>query len=105
MKGRTAVFGGTFDPPHIGHVEICEKLKKEYTEVIIKISDIISTVTNVETAKIASENLKKIDHRLTSLTESQTMFKRKLEKLGLKYSKEAGDYIVITEDANNAQSA
>ena len=26
MDGKIAVFGGTFNPPHIGHVEICEKL-------------------------------------------------------------------------------
>ena len=32
MKDKIAVFGGTFNPPHIGHVEICEKLlaRKQY---------------------------------------------------------------------------
>ena len=37
MKGRIAVFGGTFDPPHIGHVEICEKLLAEKRYGIEKI--------------------------------------------------------------------
>jgi len=85
--------------------EACEQARREYNAVIMQVSDIISTVTDSETAKTATEELKNIDHRLTSLTESQTMFKRKLEKLNLKYIKETGEYIVKTEDVNDTQSA
>jgi hypothetical protein len=85
--------------------EAVEQLKREYNEILIKISDIISTVTDAETAKIAAETLKNINHKLTSLPESQTMFKRKLDKLNLKYIKETGEYIDKTEIADDTQSA
>ena len=27
---KVALFGGTFDPVHVGHIEICERLNKKY---------------------------------------------------------------------------
>ena len=85
--------------------EACEQARREYNDVIMQVSDIISTIKDTDTAKTAAENLKSIEHRLTSLAESQTMFRRKLEKMNLKYNKETGDYSVKTEIADNSQSA
>jgi hypothetical protein len=86
--------------------EKVEQAKAEYNDVIVKISEIISAITDVTTAKEAAENLKNIEHKLTSLTESQIMFRRKLEKLNLKYNKETGDYVVQSEPiVNNSQPA
>lgn len=86
--------------------EACEQARREYNDIIMKVSDIISTITDGETAKTAAEELKNLDHRLTSLSESQVMFKRKLDKLNLKYNKETGDYGAKTEpNVNDAQSA
>ena len=85
--------------------EACEKIRSEYNDVIIKISEIIGMVIDAETATIAAEEIKNTDHRLTSLTESQVLFKRKLDKLNLKYDKETGEYIVKTETSDNSYAS
>lgn len=85
--------------------EAVEQQKREYNDVLMKVSEIIAMVMDAETATIAADEIKKIDHRLTSLTESQILFKRKLEKLNLKYNKETGDYVAATENADNTQPA
>ena len=86
--------------------DLCEKLRGEYATVINKATEIISTITDGNTAKKAAENLKNIDHKLTSLSESQVMFRKKLDEINLKYDKETGDYSVKSETAvNNSQFA
>jgi hypothetical protein len=86
--------------------EKCEKLKADYTAVITEITEIIDSVTDALTAKRAAEKMKKVKHQLTSLSESQIMFRKKLEELNLKYDKGSGDYIVKSESVtDNPQSA
>jgi len=74
--------------------EIFEQQKQEYLAVIAEITGIIEAMTDVETAKEAGEKLKAIEHKKTSLRESQILFRSKLDKLNLKYDKESGEYIV-----------
>jgi ACT domain-containing protein len=78
-----------------------EQIKAEYADVIVEIADIIGSISDSQTAKKAGERLKKVKHKLTSLSESQIMFRRKLEELNLKYDKGTGDYIVKTESVSN----
>lgn len=89
--------------------ERCEKLKAEYAAVMVDITEIIGSIADAKTARKAGEKLKKVSHKLTSLSESQVLFRRKLEELNLKYDKGTGDYIGKpdkTESAvDNAQSA
>lgn len=87
--------------------EHCEQMKTEYADVMSKITEIIGTVANSATAKKAGEKLKKVKHILTSLNESQIMFRKKLDELNLKYDKGTGDYVVKSEPetADNPQSA
>jgi hypothetical protein len=73
--------------------EIFEKQKEEYIAVITEITKIIEAVKDTKTAKESGEKLKNIEHRKTSLKESQILFKSKLDKLNLKYDKETGEYI------------
>jgi len=86
--------------------EKIEQIKVEYADVIAEIGEIIESVADNMTARKAGDRLKKLNHRLTSLSESQIMFRRKLEELNLRYDKGSGDYIVKTETAvDNPQSA
>ena len=61
---------------------------------MVEIVEIIGSVIDTSTAKMAGERLKKVAHKMTSLSESQIMFRRKLEELNLKYDKGSGDYVV-----------
>lgn len=78
--------------------ERVEQIKSEYTDVITEITGIIGSVVDSVTAKKAGEILKKVNHRLTSLSESQVLFRRKLEELNLKYDKGTGDYVAKSEN-------
>ncbi|MCL2774840.1 MAG: ATP-binding protein [Oscillospiraceae bacterium] len=88
--------------------ELCERSNAEYSAVMAVITKIIDSMTDIKTVKKAAENLKNINHVKTSLTESQLLFRKKLDELNLKYNKETGDYNVKpskTETADNSQSA
>jgi len=94
--------------------ELCEKSNEEYGAVMSDITKIIDSIKDVKTVKTAAEKLKNIEHKKTSLAESQLLFKQKLAELNLKYNKETGDYNVKTqitgksgkaEDVNDPQSA
>ena len=74
-----------------------EQAKGEYADVIVEIAEIIGSIIDAATAKKAGEKLKKVKHKLTSLSESQIMFRKKLDELNLKYDKGSGDYVVKPE--------
>jgi hypothetical protein len=74
-----------------------EKVKTEYAGIMEQIHETINTITDSKTAKKAGEKLKKMKHKMTSLTESQVLFRRKLEELDLKYDKESGEYVSKSE--------
>ena len=72
--------------------ELVEKQKEEYTAVMIKITDLVASIKDAATAKEVGDKLKDIEHKITSLKESQILFKGALDKLNLKYNKETGEY-------------
>lgn len=72
-----------------------------YQAVMEKGQDILLSVHDPDTAFSAREALGKLDHALTSKTELQALFKRKLKEHGLKWNKEKGLYEVL-DDAKPA---
>ncbi|MCQ2113320.1 MAG: ATP-binding protein [Bacteroidaceae bacterium] len=73
-------------------VDEAEAKKKEYDDVMEKARKIIDSVTDADTAMIASEQMKRLEHVLTSGQESRQEFADRIKELGLKYNSETKRY-------------
>jgi hypothetical protein len=73
--------------------EFAENQKQAYRAVMTEITGIIESMKDAGTAQAAGEELKNIEHKLTSQKEAQILFKGKLDKLNLKYDKGTGEYV------------
>ena len=68
--------------------------KKQYEETMEMVRTCVENVVDIETANVAAETIRGFEHALTSKREASVMLKAKTDSLGLKYSKEAGSYIL-----------
>lgn len=75
-----------------------EEQRAEYDKVMLEITAVIDGITDCDSAMLATEALKNIEHKMTSLTESKALFNKKLYALNLKYDKEKGCYVEKTPD-------
>lgn len=71
--------------------------KSKYADAIAKGREIVSGVTDAETATAAGESIQRLEHALTSLMEIKTMFARRLQEIGLTWSKARQAYVPIAE--------
>ena len=87
--------------------EFFEEQRKKYLALMDEAKGLVEAVTDLETAKQAADVIKSIEHIWTSRTEISSMFKEKIESLGIEYRKEEGDFFVKQEQetADDAQSA
>lgn len=63
-------------------------LREQYDKTMIRVSEILESVVDAETANVAAKSLPALDHALTSLKEASAMLKARTDTLGLKYTKE-----------------
>lgn len=76
--------------------EYFEPLKAKYLETMENVKGIIDEIKDAETANIAVEAIKGLEHTLTSKQEALAMLKTKTDSLGLKYTK-MGGYVLKGE--------
>lgn len=62
-------------------------VKEQYTKVMAEAQQIIDGVTDATSATAAVESLKALDHALTSQKEASALLKKKVNSLGLKFTK------------------
>ena len=67
--------------------------KKQYDETMGDVRAIIEGVTDLDTANQALDLISGLPHALTSKKEAGAMLNAKAKELGLKYSKDAGQYV------------
>lgn len=67
--------------------------KRQYEETMESVHAIVDGVTDAASANEAAKAIPGLPHALTSKREAGAMLKAKTDKLGLKWSKEAGGYI------------
>lgn len=68
-------------------------MREQYDAAMSAVSDILSTITDADTAMQAASAISSLNHALTSLKEARALLKEKTDSLGLKYSRESGGYV------------
>jgi len=67
-----------------------EPLQKQYAETMENVKGIVEEITDAETANMAADTIKNLEHALTSKQEAAAMLKAKTDSLGLKYTRKDG---------------
>jgi len=67
-----------------------EPLKEKYEETMENVRGIVNEIKDAETANVAAETIRDLEHALTSKQEALAMLKAKTDSLGLKYTKKDG---------------
>jgi len=80
-------------------IEIFEVEKDAYDAAMEKGRLIIENITGLELTKSAGDAIRDIQHALTSAAELKSMFSAKIAELGIKWDKEAKEYVYINGDA------
>lgn len=78
--------------------------KKTYADAVAKGREIVSGVTDAETAQAASDTLQTIRHAMTSATEVRTMFAQRLAQIGVKWDKARQAYVSLSPESGPAQA-
>lgn len=68
-------------------------MREQYDAAMSAVSEILSTITDADTAMQAASAISSLNHALTSLKEARALLKEKTDSLGLKYSRESGVYV------------
>ena len=68
-------------------------MREQYDAAMSAVSEILSTITDADTAMQAASAISSLNHALTSLKEARALLKEKTDSLGLKYSRESGGYV------------
>lgn len=69
--------------------------KRKYADAIAKGREIVSGVTNPETAATAADTIQKLEHALTSMQEIRALFAQKLAEIGVKWDKTRQAYVSV----------
>ncbi len=88
---RTAVYGGSFDPPHYGHYDIVKNLEKKFDRVIVVPSYISPFKTENEAADNAKVRLRLCKRFFTS--QKTEVLAREINKKGVSYSVETAAFL------------
>ncbi len=86
---KTAVFGGSFDPPHYGHIDIVKNLERTFDRVIV-VPSFISPF-KAEGADDAAARLKLCKKAFAS--EKTEVLSREIKKGGVSYSVDTAAYL------------
>jgi len=70
--------------------EYFEPLKAKYEETMENVKGIVDEIKDAETANVAADTIRDLEHALTSKQEALAMLKAKTDSLGLKYTKKDG---------------
>ena len=73
--------------------------KQKWADAIAKATEIVSGITDADTANAAMPEIKAIEHALTSEREISAMWKQKMADLGLVYDKKAKAYVPANPEA------
>lgn len=74
-------------------------VKRKYAEAVAKGREIVSAVTDAETAQSAAANIQALDHAMTSLPEVKALFARRLAEIGVKWDKARQAYVSVAPQA------
>lgn len=70
-------------------------VKRKYAEAVERGREIVSAVTDAESAQAAADSIQALDHAMTSLPEVRALFVRRLAEIGVKYDKARQAYVSI----------
>ena len=69
--------------------------KRKYAEAVERGREIVSAVTDAESAKAAADAIQSLDHAMTSLPEVRALFAARLKEVGVKYDPIRQTYVPI----------
>lgn len=70
-----------------------EAIRADYESTMQKARTIIEGITSPESATVAVDEIKKLNHHLTSEKETRNMFSNRIKELGYTFDREQGAYI------------
>lgn len=85
---KIAIFGGSFDPPHFGHVDIVRNLEKAFDAVIVVPSFISPFKSGAADAAVRFKIAKAVFS-----SEKTTVLKREISRGGISYSVDTAAYL------------
>ena len=68
-------------------------IREQYEHVMVRVAELIDSITDLESADKAAAELPNLDHALTSKREASALLQAKAKELGFKWSKDAGKYV------------
>lgn len=68
-------------------------IREKYEHVMVRVAELIDSITDLESADKAAAELPNLDHALTSKREASALLQAKAKELGFKWSKDAGKYV------------
>lgn len=70
-------------------------VKRKYAEAVAKGREIVSAVTDAESAQAAADSIQHLNHAMTSLPEVRALFVRRLKEVGVRYDAIHQAYVSI----------
>lgn len=92
---KTAVFGGSFDPPHFGHIDIVKNLEKKFDSVIVMPSFVSPFKSDADDAALRYKLCKCV------FSSDKTAVSRyEINKKGISYSVDTAAYLMKKTDGD-----
>lgn len=85
---KTAIFGGSFDPPHYGHIDIVKNLEKIFDKVIVMPSYISPFKTGADDAAVRFRLCKQVFG-----SDKTTVSRYEISKKSVSYSIDTAEYL------------
>ena len=90
---KTAIFGGSFDPPHFGHIDIVKNLEKRFDKVIVVPSFVSPFKTGASDASARLRLCKKV-----FASDTTEVSRYEVAKKGVSYSVDTAAYYAKKSD-------